>query len=58
MGLRDARRQIFQPILVHEEPDGATVHAVNADGAPYMLVHCLQHEAITTCAAAITWGKL
>ena len=46
MGLRQAFRQVVRGILVHEEADGAAVHAVDRLARLHEPVQGLQHEPV------------
>jgi hypothetical protein len=42
----DALGQALQPVLVHQETDGAAVHAVDLLAAAHRLAQRLQQEAV------------
>ena len=48
LGGLQALAQLFLAVLVHEEADGAAVHAVDRDGIVHEAVQGLQHQAVTT----------
>jgi hypothetical protein len=43
---RDPSRQVFVRVIVHQEADRPTVHAINRPAAVHLLVQRLQHEAV------------